>query len=51
VEYDSSEAAGWDEALGLLSTLGEGTWVLGAAAVGLVAYGLYFVLLVRVREL
>ena len=51
VEYDPSEAAGWDEALGLLSTFGEGTWVLGAAAVGLMLYGFYFVLLVRVRQL
>jgi hypothetical protein len=51
VQYDPSEAGGWDEALGLLSTLGEGTWVLGAAAAGLILYGVYFVLLVRVREL
>jgi Domain of Unknown Function (DUF1206) len=51
VEYDPSEAGGWDEALGLLSTFGEGTWVLGAAAAGLILYGVYFVLLVRVREL
>jgi hypothetical protein len=51
VDYDPSEAAGWDEALGLLSTLGEGTWVLGGAAVGLILYGFYFVLLLRVREL
>jgi hypothetical protein len=51
LDYDSSEAGGWDEALGLLSRFGEGTWVLGAAAVGLILYGLYFVLLVRVRTL
>jgi hypothetical protein len=51
VEYDPSEAAGWDEALGLLSTFGEGTWVLGAAAVGLILYGCYFLLLVWVRQL
>ncbi len=51
VEYDPSEAGGWDEALGLLSTLGEGTWALGAAAVGLILYGVYFVLLVRAKAL
>ena len=51
LEYDPSEAGGWDEALGLLSTFGEGTWVLGAAAVGLILYGVYFILLVRVRAL
>jgi Domain of Unknown Function (DUF1206) len=51
VEYDPSEAGGWDEALGLLSRFGEGTWVLGLAAGGLILYGLYFVLLVRARAL
>ena len=51
VEYDPSEAGGWDEALGLLSRLGEGTWALGVAAVGLILYGVYFVLLVRTRAL
>ncbi|HEU4523797.1 MAG TPA: DUF1206 domain-containing protein, partial [Gemmatimonadales bacterium] len=51
LEYDPSEAGGWDEALGLLAGFGEGAWVLGAAAIGLILYGLYFVLLVRVREL
>ncbi|HWB43516.1 MAG TPA: DUF1206 domain-containing protein [Gemmatimonadales bacterium] len=51
VEYDPSAARGWDEALGLLSRLGEGRWALGAAAAGLVLYGLYFVLLVRIRRL
>jgi hypothetical protein len=45
LEYDASEAGGWDEALGLLSKLGEGTWVLGAAAAGLILYGVSFVLL------
>jgi hypothetical protein len=51
VDYDPSEAGGWDEALRLLSGLSEGRWLLGAAAVGLILYGLYFVLLVRYREL
>ena len=51
VEYDPSEASGWDEALGMLSTFGEGTWALGAAALGLVLYGVYFVLLVRAKAL
>jgi hypothetical protein len=51
VDYDPSEAGGWDDALRLLSGLTEGRWLLGAAAVGLILYGLYFVLLVRYREL
>lgn len=51
LEYDPSEAQGWDEALGLLSRFGQGDWVLAAAAVGLILYGAYFVLLVRVRPL
>jgi hypothetical protein len=51
VEYDPSVAGGWDEALRLLSGLGEGRWLLGAASVGLILYGLYFVLLVRYRAL
>ena len=51
VQYDPSEAGGWNEALWLLSHLGEGQWLLGATAVGLIPYGLYFVLLVRYREL
>jgi hypothetical protein len=51
MEYDPSEAGGWDEALGLLSRFGEGTWVLAVAAAGLILYGVYFVLLARVREL
>jgi hypothetical protein len=51
VDYDPSEAGGWDEALRLLSGLNEGRWLLGAVAVGLIFYGVYFVLLVRYREL
>jgi len=51
VDYDPSEAGGWDEALRLLSGLSEGRWLLGAAAVGLILYGVYFVLLVRYRKL
>jgi hypothetical protein len=51
VDYDPSEAGGWDDALRLLSGLSEGRWLLGAAAVGLILYGLYFILLVRYREL
>lgn len=51
VEYDPSEAGGWDQALWLLAGLGEGRWLLAAAAVGLILYGLYFMLLVRYRKL
>ncbi len=36
VEYDPSAAGGWDEALWLLSGLGEGRWALGAVSAGLI---------------
>ena len=42
---------GGDEALGLISKFGEGTWAAGAVAVGLMLYGVFFVLLAWVREL
>jgi hypothetical protein len=51
IEYDPSVARGWDEALSLLSTVGEGGWPLTAAAIGLILYGIYFVLLVRTKAL
>jgi uncharacterized protein DUF1206 len=51
IEYDPSEAAGWDEALWVLSRLKEGPWLLGAVSVGLILYGFYSVLLVRYRAL
>ena len=51
LEYDPSEAGGWDQALGLLSRFGQGTWVLAAAAIGLILYGVYFILLARVRAM
>lgn len=51
IEYDPSEAGGWDEALSYLSGLGEGRWALAAASTGLIFYGMYFMLLVRFRRL
>jgi hypothetical protein len=51
VKYDPSEASGWSEALGLLSGIGQGRWLLAAAALGLICYGLYFILQVRYRRL
>jgi len=51
VEYDPSEASGWPEALRLLSSVDHGRWLLAAAAVGLICYGLYFVLQARYRRL
>jgi hypothetical protein len=51
VEYDPSEASGWSEALWLLSGMGRGRWLLAAAALGLICYGLYFILQVRYRRL
>jgi hypothetical protein len=51
LEYDPSEAGGWSEALSLLSGIGQGRWLLAAAALGLICYGLYFILQVRYRRL
>ena len=51
IEYDPSRADGWREALWLLSGVGRGRWLLGTAAVGLICYGVYFVLQVRYRRL
>lgn len=51
VEYDPSEASGWSEALWLISGMSRGRWLLAAAALGLICYGLYFVLQVRYRRL
>ena len=51
IDYDPSEARGWDEALRLLSRLGEGGWPLVVVAVGLILYGFFFVLLARYRAL
>ncbi len=51
VKYDPSEAGGWSEALSLISGIGQGRWLLVVAALGLICYGLYFVLQVRYRRL
>jgi hypothetical protein len=51
VEYDPSDVRGWSEALWLISGIGQGRWLLAAAALGLICYGLYFVLLARYRRL
>ena len=51
VTYDPSKASGWPEALWRLSHAGEGRWLLGTAAAGLICYGFYFLLQVRYRRL
>lgn len=51
VQYDPSEVREWSDALWLLSSLGRGRALLAAAALGLICYGLYFVLQVRYRRL
>ena len=51
VRYDPSRAGGWDEALTLLASLGQGHWLLGIVSAGLIFYGFYFVLLMRYRSL
>jgi hypothetical protein len=51
VTYDPSRAKEWEDALWLLAGVGRGRWLLGVAALGLMLYGLYFVLQVRYRRL
>jgi hypothetical protein len=51
VQYDPSEADGWEDALWLLAGVGRGQWLLAGAATGLICYGLYFVLQMRYRRL
>jgi hypothetical protein len=51
VEYDPSEVREWSDALWLLSSLSRGRLLLTAAALGLICYGLFFVLQVRYRRL
>ena len=51
VEYNPSDVRGWSEALWLISGLGRGRWLLIAAALGLICYGLYFILQARYRRL
>ena len=51
VEYDPSEVREWADALWLLSSLSRGRVLLAAAALGLICYGLFFVLQVRYRRL
>jgi hypothetical protein len=49
--YDSSEAKGLDGALQLLVQQSYGKWLLGAVALGLVAYGLYMIIEARYRRI
>jgi len=48
--YDPQEAGGLGEALVALSAQSYGPWVLGAVAVGFIAFGIYVVFLGRYRE-
>ena len=50
VEYDPKEAIGLDGALQKLSHQSYGPWLLGLAAAGLVAYGLFCVVEARYRD-
>jgi hypothetical protein len=49
--YDSTEAKGLDGALQLLVQQSYGKWLLGAVALGLVAYGLYMIIEARYRRI
>ena len=51
VQYDPAEMKEWEDALWLLAGLGRGPWLLAAAALGLICYGLFFVLQMRYRRL
>ena len=51
VQYDPSEVREWADALWLLSSVGRGRLLLAAVALGLICYGLFFVLQVRYRRL
>jgi hypothetical protein len=51
ISYEPAEAGGWEEALWLLSELGQGRWLLGLVSAGLICYGFYFVLQMRYRTL
>jgi hypothetical protein len=51
VAYDPSKTKQWEDALWLLAGVGRGRWLLGLTALGLMCYGLYFVLQVRYRRL
>ena len=49
-QFDPQEAGGLGQALASLASQPYGPWLLGAVALGLVAYGLYGVLLGRYRD-
>jgi hypothetical protein len=49
--YDSTEAKGLDGVLQLLIQQSYGKWLLGAVALGLVAYGLYMLIEARFRRI
>ena len=51
IQYNPSEAGGWEEALWLLVGMAEGRWLLGLVSTGLICYGFYFVLQMRYRTL
>jgi hypothetical protein len=50
IEYDPKDAIGLDGALQKLADAPYGAWVLGATAVGLMAYGLYCLVDARYRD-
>jgi hypothetical protein len=49
-QYDPSEAIGLDGALAKLAHQPYGRWLLGAAAVGLIAYGVFALIQARYRD-
>lgn len=51
VAYDPSKTKEWEDALWLLAGVGRGRWLLGLTAVGLMLYGLHFILQTRYRRL
>lgn len=51
IEYDPKEAVGLDGALGKLAESSHGPWLLGAVALGLLAFGVYSVSDARYRRI
>jgi hypothetical protein len=49
-QYDPSEAIGLDGALAKLAHQPYGRWLLAAAAVGLIAYGVFALIQARYRD-
>lgn len=50
LQYDPQEAGGLGQALATLASQSYGRWILGAVAIGLIAFGVYVIFLGRYRK-